>query len=594
MTVADYDPYVPAVYDGAISVRKYGAVGDGVTDDRAAIAAAVVAARGKRLVFPEGNYLINTDGGSITLEEVTLDGEGVLDGATGSYDQGVNFHITGTTNSPFKVRRGVSVTGLGFYYPNQPDSASPVSYPPTFTFDFTNGAVQFVSIHRNVIYNAYYFLEINDIGAGNVGHVEITNNYICSLHRGIYSSHNSEHIRIERNNFTFGHWLAATEAGSRAYSRGSAVSIEIDKSDGIEIIDNLFYGSLTGVALAGTALCQFMNISLNKFDAVRYGVKAAGTGNFDGHILGNVFNSYNPQANTLQGRAIDIQTTGSAFEGILIEGNSFDAATEDHIYVAGNTPPRKVVIGPNNYRSWAAFKAAGSYGAVNVSGTQTSLQVIGGWFFGSNNLAYSNGIMGSPNRLQVTGATFEACQAALSVTTNAATLTGNESLLTGGATSDVITATTVRQSGNQWDKPSSQGKHAFVARNNTALTFNSGTGTDLTYVSEYLDTDGAFASPSFTAKVAGVYQFNWMVNHDATGTAGDRWNLALLLNGSVVHDPIYRMPAADLGGITGSYIIKLAVGDAVKLQMRRTAGAGQFVTVAGALNATSFSGALVS
>jgi hypothetical protein len=73
-----------------VSIKDFGAVGDGVTDDRAAIAAAVAGARGRRIVFPKGNYLINTDGGTITLEEVELVGEDVLDGAPTSIDEGAN------------------------------------------------------------------------------------------------------------------------------------------------------------------------------------------------------------------------------------------------------------------------------------------------------------------------------------------------------------------------------------------------------------------------------------------------------------------------------------------------------------------------
>lgn len=425
--------------------------------DHAKLTAAVAfcKATGAALNLPSRRIDINSDLGTITLEEVSLQGNHVLDGATGTVDKGTMLWITGTTNSPFKVRRGVVVDGVGIYYPNQTDSASPTAYPVTFNFDFTNGAVQFVRFSNNVVYNAYKVMDIDNGGTGAVGHVEITGNYFNGLNRGIYVRYNSEHIRIQHNNFSFGFWLAATEAGSRAYVRANCTHIEVAQSDGIEINDNLIFGALNGVLVAGTGLCQFMHITQNKFDQTRFGVKASGSGRFDGSIIANTFNCYNPQDTTLQGRSVDIQTTGSGTESVTILGNNFDATTEDHIYVSGNTPLRYIVVGSNNYRLWAAFKASGSYGAVNAGGTNTNVVVTGGWFEGGSS-AYANGILGSPNTLTLTGATFDQCQAPISVTANTATVTGCASFSTGASASDSITATALVSVGNKFDKPTAK------------------------------------------------------------------------------------------------------------------------------------------
>ena len=435
-----------------VSVKDFGAAGDGVTDDRAAIARAVAGARGKRLIFPEGNYLINSNGGPIILEEVSLDGQGVLDGATGSIDRGVNLWIRGTGNSPFRVRRGTSVSGMGIYYPDQKDSPRPTVHPATLAFDFSNGPVQFVHIRDNVIYNAYRFIDIED-SAGNVGHVEITGNYICALNRGIYVRHNSEHLRVERNNFTFGHWLQATEAGARAYMRAHATALHIDQSDGVEFVDNLVFGQLNGVLASAAGLCQFMNISLNKFDQARFGVRAVGPGRFDGHIAANTFNAFNPADTAQQGRCVSIETSGSGMENITIDGNSFDLATEDLVYINGDTPARYVVVGPNNYRSWAGWKNSGAFGAINANGARTNVQVTGGWFFGGNNAPYSIGIMGAVDTLQITGASFSMCQAALMARANSVSTTGNRSFGTRGQASATVASGDFASFGDRWDKP---------------------------------------------------------------------------------------------------------------------------------------------
>lgn len=408
---------------------------------------------GMALNMPSRTVAIDTDLGSITLEEVTLLGEHVLDGATGTLDKGCVLSITGTTNSPFKIRRGVSIEGLGFYYPSQTDSATPTVYPATLAFDFTNGAVQFVNICRNVAYNAYRFINIDNGATAGVGHVEITGNYICALNRGIYIRHNLEHLRINSNNFTFGFWLAATEAGARAYMRANATAIQIDQTDGVKIFDNLVYGYLNGILTSATANCQRVKVLSNEFDTVRYPFRATGSGRISGSIIGNTFNSYNNQDTTLQGRSISIETTGSGREIIVIDDNDFELATEDHIYVNGNTPTRDIIIGANNYISWAAYKAAGTYGALNINGSLTNVNLTGGWFMGGNSATYSYGIMGSFNVLSCSGANFESCQRPLSVTLSYLSGNGNTSTGTGHTVSDVWTATERSWGPNNFDKP---------------------------------------------------------------------------------------------------------------------------------------------
>lgn len=574
-----------------INVKDFGAVGDGVTDDRSAIANAVAAARGRELRFPKGNYLINTAGGSIILEEVSLRAEDVLDGATAVLDQGANFLVVGTANNPFKVRRGVSIVGFGWSYPDQPDSAAPTAYPATLAFDFTNGAVQHVHINHNVVLNAYDFVDINDAG-GNVGHVSINDNVIGALHLGVHVRHNAEHIRISGNNFTFGHWLAATEAGAAGYMRANATALKVDQSDGIEFIDNLVFGFLNGVLAAALGNAQMQKYALNKFDQVRYPVKAAGVGNFSGQIDSNTFTSFNNVDHALQGRSISIETTGAGYENIAINGNQFNMATDEHIYTSGDTATRDIIVGPQIFYSWAGYKAAGVYGALNINGSLTNLHLNGGKFT-STNSARTKGIVGAMNTAHIANATFNLTTAPVDIAAVTASLIGNRSYNTGGATSDIISATEIRSHANGWDKPSGAGKHAFVARSG-AQTFNSATATDVALTSELLDTDNTFVSPSFTVKVPGLYQFNWILTHDATVTVGDRWNLALVVNGAALHDPSYRIDSAEVGSIAGSYMARLAAGNVVKLQMRRTGGTGQFALIAPALNANSFSGCLVN
>ena len=56
---------VKAALDEVVSVKRFGAVGDGVTDDTAAIQAAITASYGKRLPIPDGTYRL-TSGLTVT------------------------------------------------------------------------------------------------------------------------------------------------------------------------------------------------------------------------------------------------------------------------------------------------------------------------------------------------------------------------------------------------------------------------------------------------------------------------------------------------------------------------------------------------
>ena len=560
-----------------VSVKDFGAVGDGVTDDRAAFADAALAARGKTLYIPEGQYLINTNGGSIVLEEVCVQGDQVLDGDNLTIDQGSVIRVIGTTNAPFKVRRGTSFTGLGFYYPNQLNSLTPVAYPATLSFDYTNGAVQFVSVSQNVVFNAYRFIDMDDGTNGNLGHIEVTGNYICAINRGIYISRNLEHIRINKNNFTFGFWLAATENGTRGYMRANATAVQVDYGDGVEIIDNLFFGQLNGVLCSATGLCQFMNINANKFDQVLFPVKAIGNGLFDGNITNNTFNAFNSQNTAAQGRSVVIQTAGVGAESVTIVGNNFDSATEEHIYVVGNAPGRFLIINGNNFRSWSAFKTIGAYAAINVNGGSTNAQITGCMFFGANAAPYSGGISGILNTFQITGCWFDLCIYALSVSSNYISTANNRSFNTSGTTSDILSAGSIWQTGNAWDKSSgSSTKPAFLVRKTTSQTFNSATATDVTWDSEVYDKGNNFSGNQFTAPVTGRYRFSFALLQDNTSTVGSRWQI-LLISPSISTGWSYQTNA-NFNSVGFSQELQLNAGDAVKLQIQRVDGSGDFVT----------------
>lgn len=552
-------------------------------DVRGAIANAVVAARGKVLVFPKGQYRIDTAGGAITLEEVTLLGEDVLDGATATIDQGAVFNIIGTANSLFTIRRGTTIDGLGFFYPAQIDSASPTVFAPTLVFDTAVSDVQFVFICNNVVYNAYRFLVMNH-PTGGIGHIWIENNTICGIHRSIEIGWNLEVIKIRGNSFTFGHWLAATEAGTRAYMRANARAVLYQRGDGIFFTDNMLFGQLAGITMDANLLCQLCRIDSNTFDQVRYGIAVSGTGKFTlSQITDNDFYAINTQNTALEGVGIYLANSGTGTDRLVIVGNTFAQSSSDSIQVAG-TQVRRLVVSGNSFAGIASGRSSGGYAAVQLNAANTDMIFVGNEVEGQSN-AFANGIIcTNMRRLRVHSSEFDACNTAVSVAAaGSVVMTGNGSSNTVAVAADSLSGVTgrIHQTGNLWDKASgSDGKPAVLARKNASQTFNSGTATDVTFATETYDKGNDFGSPTFTAPVAlgrRRYRFTISLLHDNTVTVADRWQFLLTTTSGTLAFS-YRVLAADFNSACFSGEIELNGGDTAKWQVQRVAGAGNFVT----------------
>lgn len=73
----DLESRKPEVAFSAINVKDYGAIGDGLSDDTAAVQSALTAALGKTLYFPVGTYVITTGlTGSASSTRICGDGKG--------------------------------------------------------------------------------------------------------------------------------------------------------------------------------------------------------------------------------------------------------------------------------------------------------------------------------------------------------------------------------------------------------------------------------------------------------------------------------------------------------------------------------------
>jgi len=564
------------------NILRYGGNGNGIANNLSAFqqAASVCKATGLALVVPAGNYSIDTTGGTITCSYLSIQGDGVIDGSSTPAAAGSVLSIIGTANSPFTIGPGVTFDGIAIYYPNQVDSATPTVYPPTIiTSTAIAGAINFVGIQNCTVFNAYRFFVDTDTGGG-IGHIFVDNNGIYGILTCFEIAYNAEVIHFTDNDFTFGLFVNATEGGLRGYTRANGTVLQVPKTDGFTCTGNLFFGYLNGIYFNTNAtLCQLTNIEGNFFDQCLICIKADGTGNISGEqITGNSFVSFNSQNHASVGHAISISTSGTiATETLTITANNFSTSTGDQILTSG-TAKRLFTVTANQFNSWGAFAAAGSFGGMNIGGASTSYTAQAN-IFTALGTAFASGILGSCSSANIVGNVFLNCFNALNISASNSVIGSNTSFNSGDTVSDVVAGKSYAMN-NLWDKASgTTSRPAFEVLINAAQTFNSGTYAAVTFATTAYDQGTNWsASTTFTAPQKGRYRFEWALTHDATGTAGDVWNIALVSSGSVNKGVSFTMTAA-VNTVTGAADILMSSGDTVQLQVKRTGGAGNFVEV---------------
>jgi hypothetical protein len=100
--------------DTIVSVKDFGAVGDGVTDDTAAIQAAIDANSGKTIYFPPATYKITS---TITINtsstRLMTDGQAILYAPVGNFDV---LYFTCPTNGQYEYLSACALDGRFFIY----------------------------------------------------------------------------------------------------------------------------------------------------------------------------------------------------------------------------------------------------------------------------------------------------------------------------------------------------------------------------------------------------------------------------------------------------------------------------------------------
>jgi hypothetical protein len=254
-----------------VNVKDFGAVGDGMADDTAAIQAALNS--GNAIVFiPEGNYKITA---SITIpENVTLEGtlQPMQTGALWDYYAVNNWRIPSNvtvigvafgsgglnkSNSAIRLSNNACVKGISFYYPLQPaDTSTPALHPPTISLKpRTTGTPSLDTVDGAVVDSCHFCNPWNAIDfSSRNGKCWIKDSCGMAYNNFIYIDNGYEvnrisNIQINPTNTYYGNW-ASPNILSYQYTNQTGKGIMIGKSDAIKI-DNVFsFGFWTGIHMS--------------------------------------------------------------------------------------------------------------------------------------------------------------------------------------------------------------------------------------------------------------------------------------------------------------------------------------------------------
>lgn len=222
-----------------VSVRDYGAVGNGQTDDTAAFQAALDAvgnALGGIVHAPVGNYRI---AGTLRVpRDTTLAGVAVAPAAWNENRATTLLASAGAgeaTGTPFisLMDHNATIQGLTVFYPNQIMDSTPVAYP--WTCDAVRGDNH--TILDVLLVNPYQAIRLHSVGRHLVRNV-----YGRPLYRGISIDRILDVGRIENVHFWpfAGGWDA--NGPLAVWMRDNSVAFEFGRSDWQSVLNTFCFG----------------------------------------------------------------------------------------------------------------------------------------------------------------------------------------------------------------------------------------------------------------------------------------------------------------------------------------------------------------
>lgn len=263
----------------SLSVKDFGAKGDGVTDDTGAIQAAINYANSvayREVRVPAGVY--NVASNLIIKEGVALVGENVARQAmpgdwingTANQQNGTSFwtnHSAGNASgaSFIRLERGSTVENINIWYTGQTkvdDPATIVAYPPTFeiTTNIGAGNADNATISNCAALNCYEFLRIGD-GVNPVGRPMVENCFANPFYKGVTANLMSGDVGFLRKVLIENLFTTVPNHMPNLYShiRTNCVAFDIGNSQGFNLTDCIALAYGVGLRVETRSWIQVSN-----------------------------------------------------------------------------------------------------------------------------------------------------------------------------------------------------------------------------------------------------------------------------------------------------------------------------------------------
>lgn len=368
-----------------ISVKDFGAVGNGTTNDTAAIQAGINAcsANGNALYFPPGRYLVT----ALTLQTVSLVGTGVMDSSAPYGDAGSVLCQTNTTQPMLTVAGGVTINGMSFFYPSQiSGSILPTAYQPTI-FASATQSVTNLNITNSIFINSYDCINLTQ-GTEAHGRVMLSNVQAYAINKFMYLSGVADVVTCLDCQITVGNFQSVATPGSvlRGYTQANGIGFDLaGRVDGLTINSSIIYGYKSAIrSLSGSP--DFLKITSCIIDAAINGVEIGGTAQITNCIVSsNNFIGVNPYSAASLTYGVKIASTANISD-LIISNNSFSFSGQDSINIQSGSTDRVLIDGNKfSYYGKATGLTADGYGIYAVDDSD---------FIITNNLFITNYVNG--------------------------------------------------------------------------------------------------------------------------------------------------------------------------------------------------------
>ena len=383
-----------------VSVKDFGATGNGTTDDGPAFQLAVNALgnKGGTIIIPPGTYLINTQVVISNLYgAVTFEGYGWGD-FYGPYANpspapaagGTKLKTTNSSSSPFSITAGAN--GVRFRYlscleshPTPGPGWSPTAYQPFFNVQadgFELDHVFFFGINKGVV--------VGQVGTA-VGRASFTHVWGEFFTYGINIVFAADVCRIDHMH-VWPFWSQATNNDVLVYTSTNTKAISTYRCDNPQFSNIFTYACHNAIYIGSTVDGTTSKMLVSNMDA-----DATDTGiQIDADNVTLAVNNYSsqPGPNALVGstsRSLFVQASGC---NIQITNFRSARTNAESVYVGGNY--NNVGIVNYDVNHWS--DAGGSYGAISSAATTNAITLAGKIVFGPTSYGTQfGGTLGSIN-----------------------------------------------------------------------------------------------------------------------------------------------------------------------------------------------------